>query len=79
MKVIGKEFKTGEFKGFPYSTIVVYCTAAMKQVDKAAEGEKVYVMKIKKQSLEQYNAIPIGKDIAFRFDYFGNIVDYVIE
>lgn len=78
MKVIGKQIKEGEFKGFKYRHLVLTCTDILPATEKS-EGCCCYTCKVKFDVDNNYKRVSIGDDIKVYFDRFGNVCEFNIE
>lgn len=77
MKVIGKALNVGNYKGYDYSTLTIYCEKELRDNgDNLGEGVSVISFKYKKATRQDYERCVIGSEINLRFDYYKNVVSF---
>ena len=77
LKLIGKEIKSGEYKGNKYSHLHLYCTN--DDGNETLEGSRCEVVKVKKDVSRFYNELSIGSVFKVYYDRFGNVEDISIQ
>lgn len=77
-KVVGKEIASGEYNGRPYENLRLYCTTDAKGND-TFEGQKVEVVKIKRDCKQWYNDLSVGDSFRAFYDRYGNVEEISLQ
>lgn len=77
MTIVGIERKTGEYKGYAYDNVSVYCEESMKESDDSS-GIKTYSFKMKR-ALWLSCGCDVGDHVQVAYDRFGNVVTMIKE